>query len=139
MRILRENGKKWSATMLCAQAKTMRCHSKLNTQFMLKRSTDNIEVCFTNCLAALILTRPSSVVSFFCGGIASSNAINVRQIGRFDWRITFTSSFDIVSRFFSKNPFDWYWTVSEKCLIMKAETKKTATIQFYSLFDWTFV
>lgn len=60
----------------------------------------------TKCLAALILTRPSRLVSLPCDTDRSSNDINVRHIGKFDCRITFTNSFEIVSRFFSKNPVD---------------------------------
>lgn len=78
----------------------------------------------TKCLAALILTRPSRLICLSFAVELSSNAINVRQIGKFDSRITFTSSFEIVSRFFSRKPFEWYCTVSEKCLITKAAGEK---------------
>lgn len=56
--------------------------------------------------------------------VLSSSDINVRQMAEFDSRITFTSSFEIVSRFFSKNPYAWYRTVSEKCLITNAVGEK---------------
>ena len=73
-----------------------------------------------------IFTPPPGVVAFLSPSKSnlSSNKIRFRQKAISDSCRTFTSSFETVSRFFSINPCDSYWTVSEKCFTRKAEHPK---------------
>lgn len=71
---------------------------------------------------ALITTRPPKVEALAESTLKvsiSSRTITCFTSCMFDSQSTWVSSLETVSRFFSKNPFTSYSTVSEKCFMKK--------------------